>query len=95
MSINVYKKYYKINYNIIFVKKLNSIKVNLLKRKGNEMKKSVKMKYAPPVVEVFKVVLDGVIASSVSPIRHIDLQGWDYDDNLKDPQNNADIWLNF
>ena len=60
------------------------------------MKKSVRMKYVPPTVEVFKVVLDGVIATSVSPIQHIDLKGWDYDDDISNnPQNNADIWLNF
>jgi len=59
------------------------------------MKKNGKMVYVPPTVEVIKIALEGVIATSGSLIQHIELEPWRTDDNLNDPQNNADIYVNF
>ncbi len=59
------------------------------------MKKNGKMVYVPPKVEVIRVTLEGVIAVSGVGIQHVDLKPWDTDDNLSDPQNNADIYVNF
>ena len=49
--------------------------------------------YAPPTVEVRTVIIEGIIAAS--PVGKIDLKDWQKDDNLENPDNNSDIWLNF
>jgi len=56
----------------------------------NNMEK--KQMYVPPTVEVRMIVVDAIIAAS--PVRQIDLKDWQKDDNLNDPDNNSDIWLN-
>jgi len=58
------------------------------------MKKSKKMMYVPPTVEVIKVVLEEVMTTSpMSPVQHIDLKNWEED--IPNATNNADIWVNF
>ena len=57
------------------------------------MKSNRKMSYIPPKVEVTRVVLEKVFAAS--PVQKVNLKDWEYDNNLNDPSNNADIVLYF
>jgi len=49
--------------------------------------------YVPPKIEVRKVEIEGILAAS--PVGQIDLKDWQNDDNLNNPDNNSDLWLNF
>jgi hypothetical protein len=57
------------------------------------MKTNEKMVYVAPKVEVIRVTLEGLIASS--PIQSVELKDWDYESYSDDVKNNADIWVNF
>jgi hypothetical protein len=51
-----------------------------------------KIAYVPPTVEIDRVAIE--VAIVASPVKHIELKDWDDNNNLNDPQNNADVWLN-
>ena len=55
-------------------------------------KKNIKMVYMPPVVEVTRVILEGVITAS--PVRSVNVNDWT-EEGPEDSSNNADVWLNF
>ena len=56
------------------------------------MKISKKSNYVPPRVEVIRVVLEAVIASS--PIQKVNLKDWEHETS-DEPGNNADVVLPF
>jgi hypothetical protein len=58
------------------------------------MEMSKKMRYIPPIAELTNVDMEGVVASSLSPSQHIELKDWVHEDS-SNPQNNADVWIDF
>jgi hypothetical protein len=62
------------------------------RKKGMGKNRNKKMEYIHPWVEVKNVKLEGCIATS--PIDHVELKDWEYDDDLNNPENNADLWIN-
>ena len=50
-----------------------------------------KKAYVTPAVEIARITVEQVIAAS--PVQKVELEDWVYDNDMSDPQNNADVWL--
>ena len=51
-----------------------------------------KKAYITPTVEIARIAVEEVITAS--PVKKVELKDWDYDNDMSNPQNNADVWLN-
>jgi len=58
----------------------------------NAIEMDYKKMYVTPTVEIAHIAIEEVIVAS--PVKKVELKDWDYDNDMSDPQNNADVWLN-